>query len=353
MTSSSPWGDMTIHLDLPRTAAELPVVAPLRGGPVLRWAVLGPGEIAHDFTSALLTHTDQVVVAVGSRSAARAESFARSFDIPRAYDSYDRAINDPSVDVVYVATPNITHSQLAVQAMSSSKHVLIEKPFAVDATDARGIVSAARATGMFAMEAMWTAFLPQTRIIECLVTSGAIGEVTAVFADFGVNFGDGEGHVFEPAGGGVLRDIGIYPLWLADWVLGEHSRLTVTGSARRVDEQAAMILDYPSGAQALLHTTMLADSPVTATIMGTAGRIEINSPFLMPDGFTIVDDDGGTVPWLDPTPLRLRDGLAWQAVAVAKYVAEGHTQAPLHTLDDALRLTQAIDEARGKLGTTN
>src|SRR5699024_10037929 len=110
---------------------------------------------------------------------------------------------------------------------------------------------------------------------------------------------------------------------------------------RRVDEQAAMILDYPSGAQALLHTTMLADSPVTATIMGTAGRIEINSPFLMPDGFTIVDDDGGTVPWLDPTPLRLRDGLAWQAVAVAKYVAEGHTQAPLHTLDDALRLTQA------------
>ncbi len=339
---------------LPMTAAELPVVAPLRGGPVLRWAVLGPGEIAGDFVRAL-RHTDQRVTAVGSRSADRARAFADAHGVPRAFGSYQDAVTADDVDIVYVATPNAVHRPLAVLAAEAGRHVLIEKPFATDPEDAAAIIEAVRAAGVFAMEAMWSRFLPQTAVIGHLVADGAIGEIRSVYADFGADFSDLVGApVFDPAlGGGALRDIGIYPVWLARWLLGPHRRLTATGTmtASGVDEQVAVVLDH-DGSQSVLHTTMLTDTPTTAVINGTRGRIEIDRPFLMPSGFVLHDAAGQALPWRDPTTLRGRDGLAWQAVAIARHVADGLTESPWHTLADALALTTTLSEARRAVAGT-
>ena len=325
---------------------------PLRGGPTLRWGVLAPGGIATDWVAAMHANTDQRVVAVASRSADRAAEFAQKHGIERSYGSYDQLVADPGVDIVYIAAPNVFHQPLALLAIAAGKHVLIEKPLGIDAADAQVIVDAARAAGVFAMEAMWTRFLPQTTIIAQLLAQGELGDVAMVTADFGANFGAPSGQpVFDPAmGGGSLRDIGIYPVWFSQFVLGAPSAAVATGQmlASGVDAQAAVILDHATGAQAVLHTTMLADTPTEARISGTRARVEVRTPFYAPNGFAFVHDEE-RIEFTDGTGLRGREGLAFQTTAIAQHIAAGRTEAPEHPLDTSLTVLRTLDGLRGQI----
>lgn len=329
-----------------------PTAAPLRGGPTLRWGVLAPGGIATDWVNTLHANTDQRVVAVASRSAERAAEFAQNNGIERSYGSYEQLAADPDVDIIYIAAPNVFHRPLALLAIAAGKHVLIEKPLGVDAADARAIADAARAAGVFAMEAMWSRFLPQSTVISRLLADGELGDVTIVTADFGSDFGELHGHpVFDPEmGGGSLRDIGIYPVWFSRFVLGTPSSLLARGRMldSGVDGQAAMLLGYPSGAQAVLHTTMLADTPTEARINGTRGRVEVRTPFYAPNGFSFVRDDNRTE-FRDGTGLRGREGLAFQATAIAQHVADGRTEAPEHPLAVSIEILGTIDALRAQI----
>jgi predicted dehydrogenase len=222
---------------------------------------------------------------------------------------------------------------------------------AADAAEAAAVVDAAHAAGVFAMEAMWSSYLPQSSIIRALLADDVLGTISVVTADFGANFFDEpDAIVFRPElAGGVLRDIGIYPLWFSSFVLGQPQQIVATGTLTDtgVDEQVAMILTAPSGAQSLLSTTMRADTPVRATISGTAARIEVDSPFLMPSGFTLYDATSSeSLTWHDTSGLVGRDGLAWQAVAVAQHVADGLAESPVHPLDETLAILATLDEAR-------
>jgi len=329
-----------------------PTATPLRGGPTLRWGVMAPGGIATDWVAALHKHTDQRVVAVASRSAERAEAFARANGIERSYAGYEQLAADPDVDIVYIAAPNVHHRPLALLAIAAGKNVLIEKPLGVDAADARAIVEAARAAGVFAMEAMWTRFLPQSTIIAELISARELGDIALVTADFGADFGDRRDQpVFDPAmGGGSIRDIGIYPVWFSRFVLGAPSAALAQGRMldSGVDGQAAMILSHTGGAQAVLHTTMLAHTPTEARINGTRGRIEVRTPFYAPNGFAFVRGEERTE-FTDETGLRGRDGLAFQATAIAKHIAEGRTEAPEHPLDVSLDILGTLDELRAQV----
>lgn len=326
-----------------------PRVVPLRGGPALRWGVLGPGEIAGDFVATLHANTDQRAHGVASRSPERATRFAAQHGIPRSYRDYEQLLADPGIDIVYVSSVNSQHRPLAELAIAAGKHVLIEKPIGVDADDARAIARAARAAGVFAMEAMWSRYLPQTDVLRQLLDDGVLGEIRLVTADFGADFGtDHSAPVFrEDLGGGVLRDIGIYPVWFARFVLGHPVSAFATGfrAETGVDGQVAMTLTSADGAQALLHATMFADTPTVASVSGTLGRVELRSPFLMPDGFDLVKGDERHS-WSDESGLRLREGLCWQAVAVAQHIADGLTESPIHSLDDSIAIMGLLDEAR-------
>lgn len=326
--------------------------APLRGGPLLNWGVLAPGGIATDWVAAMHAHTDQRVVAVASRSAERAAEFAQKNGIERSYGSYEQLVADPAVDIIYIAAPNVFHRPLALLAIAAGKHVLIEKPLGIDAADAQEIVAAARAAGVFALEAMWTRFLPQTTIIAQLLAAGDLGDLKIVTADFGANFGDPAGQpVFDPAmGGGSLRDIGIYPVWFSRFALGAPNSLAATGRmlASGVDGQAAMILGHPSGAQAVLHTTMLADTPTEARINGTRARVEVRTPFYAPHGFAVVRDEERTE-FTDGTGLRGREGLAFQTTAIAHHIAAGRTEAPEHPLDVSIEILETLDTLRAQV----
>ena len=330
---------------------------PLRGGATLRWGILAPGDIAKDFVHAMHTHTDQRAIAVAGRSLERAQAFAQKNGIPHAYDDHRAVVDSPDVDIVYVAAPHSEHKRLALLAIAAGKPVLIEKPIALTAAEAREIRDAAARAKVFAMEAMWTRYLPQTDVMVQLRDDGVLGDLRLAIADFGTRGAtDPAGRIYNPAlGGGALLDLGMYPVWFSRFWLGRPDKVITAGSLTDtgVDAQTAIVLNYASGAQALLSTTLLAFSPARASLTGTEARIEVNPWMAVPAGFELVKPGKGDIrlQYVNDTPLQFRDGLAWEAAAVAQHVADGLMDSPLHPLAFAIETMETMDTIRRQVGT--
>ena len=344
---------------LPSALPE-PTNTPLRGGPVLRWGILAPGVIADAWTTTVHQHTDQRVAAVASRDAGRAAAFASRHGIPVSYGDYQQLLDDPAIEIVYIAPPHTEHVALALRAIGAGKHVLIEKPLATSEADARKVFDAARAANVFAMEALWTRFLPQTTVIRRLLDDGVLGPLRLATADFGEVFGyDPASRAFDPIlGGGALLDIGIYSLWWTTFALGSPDSASAYGSLAPtgVEEQATVVTQH-GGALGIATATMMASTPNLAAVTGEHARLEVDRPFWEPGGFTLsaaTAGSGGTAQpplrFTDPSTLRYREGLAYQATAVAAHIAEGRTEAPEHPAERTLELLRIIDGARRELG---
>lgn len=329
-----------------------PNVTPLRGGPVLRWGVLAPGAIANDWVATVHANTDQRVVAVASRTLSRAQEFARKHGIAQAYGSYAELVGDPNVDVVYIAAPHSEHRTLALLAIAAGKHVLIEKPIALNATEAQEIAHAARTAGVFAMEAMWTRYLPQSDVIAQLVEGGAIGDVRLVTAILGWRWPfDPASRGFDPAlGGGAMLDAGVYSHWFAQFILGEPATIHAVGTLAPtgVDSETSVALQTAEGRLGAVTTSIVADTATLAAVYGTGGSIRFETSFVFPATFRLVTPQGEAV-FTDDSGLTGREGLAWQATALAQFVADGRIESPLHSLDDSIALMRTIDEVRRQL----
>jgi len=227
--------------------------------PALRWGVLGTGWIAERFVRALRASTTQQVVAVGSRSQASADRFARAAGVGTAHGSPEALVADPGVDVIYVATPHQAHRAGALLAIDAGKHVLVEKPLGLDAAQAEEVAAAAAAAGVFCMEAMWTLLLPRLDVVRQVLEQGLLGDVRTVLADHGERF-DPPHRILDPAmAGGSLLGLGSYLTALATWTLGPAKDVYATGELTPggVNGQAAMILTHEGGARSVLHTTLL------------------------------------------------------------------------------------------------
>ena len=338
---------------LPSALPE-PTNTPLRGGTALRWGILAPGVIADAWTTTVHANTDQRVVAVASRDAGRAAEFARRHGIRTSYGDYEQLVADPDVDVVYIAPPHTEHKRLALLAIAAGKHVLVEKPLATSEADAREIFDAATAANVFAMEAMWNRFLPQTTIIRRLLDDGVLGDLRLAAAEFGEVFGyDPTSRAFDPAlGGGALLDIGIYSLWWTTFVLGAPTSMVVRGSLAPtgVEEQAVVVTQHDPAAVGIATSTMMASIPNTASVTGEDARIEVDRPFWEPGGFRLTAGDE-QLSFTDPSPIRGRGGLTYQATAVAAHVANGLREAPEHPHARTLEILRIIDDARRELGS--
>src|SRR4051794_3081302 len=262
----------------------------------VRWGLMATGGIARGFANDLRLLADSELLAVGSRSPAAAEAFAAELDVPRAYGTYGDLAADPEVDAVYVSTPHPGHLAATITALEQGKAVLCEKPFAMDRAEAQLMVDAARANGVFLMEAMWTRFLPHVARIREILAAGTLGELVYLTAEHGQWFADDAEHrLFAPSlGGGALLDLGIYPVSFAHFVFGPPADVTAvsTPAFTGVDGTTSMILRYDSGAHAVLTTTLAAASANPAAIYGTAARIEVDGVFYVPTSFRVVSRSG-------------------------------------------------------------
>ena len=331
-----------------------PVLPVLRGGPVLRWGVLAPGFIAAKFVEALHEHTDQEVIAVASRSLERAEQFARFHGIAQAFGSYERLVADTPVDIVYVAAPHTEHKRLALLAIAAGKHVLVEKPLAVTAADARDIAEAAQAAGVFAMEALHSRFHPRISVIEQVLAGGDLGEVTLATADLSVGFAVDRGsRIYNPAlAGGAMLDLGIYPVWFARLALGQPAGIVAFGRRAEtgVDAQVSAILTSSGGAQASIATSILSYTSGHASINGTRGRIFVDGRHHLPGGLTVFGAKNEVIAeFRDESGIERMHGLCRQAAWVARHVADGLRDSPLHPLAASIELLETIDAIRGQV----
>jgi predicted dehydrogenase len=320
----------------------------MNDGP-LRWGILGTGGIASTFAEDLRLTDSGVVGAVGSRSQDAADRFADEFGIEERHPSYESLVADPEVDVVYVATPHPSHRENAILALRAGKPVLVEKPFAMNAAEAAEIVAVAREEKLFAMEAMWTRFLPHIALIRDWLAAGALGEIVTVTADHGQWFAeDPEFRLFAPElGGGALLDLGIYPVSFAAMILGHPNRIAavIDPAFTGVDAQTSMVFGYESGAQAVLTCTLRAKSPTRAAIVGTDARIEIDGDFYAPATVTLLPRDG------EPTRIESTHegrGLRHQADEVARRLAAGDLESPLMGLDESIAIMGTMDAVQAQ-----
>lgn len=317
----------------------------------IRWGIIGTGGIAATFAGDLKLLPDAQVVAVGSRSQESADRFGERFGIPRRYPTYEQLAADPEVDAVYVSTPHPLHDPNALIAIRAGKAVLVEKPFTLNAKEARELVSEARARGTFLMEAMWTRHLPHIVALREILNQGRIGAVRSVMADHGQWFTRDAAHrLFNPdLGGGALLDLGVYPISFASMILGTPSKITAVSDQAftGVDAQTGILLQYEGGQQAVLFTSLETRTPNWACVNGTEARIEIDGVFYAPSRFRIVSRDGGVEQFDFP---HEGHGLRHQAATVGRCLRDGRTESDAMPLDESIAIMETMDEIRRQIG---
>ena len=254
------------------------------------------------------------------------------------------------MDAIYVATPHAMHSQNAILAITAGKPVLVEKPFSGNAHQARAMIEAAKIHKVPLMEAMWSRFLPHFIRLREIVSSGAIGEIISIQADHGQQLPKNPYfrlHAPELAGGALL-DLGIYPISLASMLLGRPEHILAKSELNEsgVDAQTSTIFSYKNGAHAILTTTLLVRSPCIATIVGSLGRIEIDSNFYTPTSMrTIINCETIEYP-----NTYVGHGLREQALAFENIVRSGKIESPVMNHGESLAIMETLDEIRKQIG---
>ncbi|MEM1353737.1 MAG: Gfo/Idh/MocA family oxidoreductase [Planctomycetota bacterium] len=254
----------------------------------LRFGILSTGNIARQLAQGVGTGGKRSnLAAAASRSMDSARDFARRYNIPTAHGSYDALLADPSVDTVYNALPNALHKQWTLKALAAGKHVLCEKPLAMNHAEAVQMFDAAKKHGRVLIEAFMYRCHPQTQAIVKAVRDGAIGQVKLVRTSFCYRTKKIAGNVrFDPAlGGGALMDIGCYCIDFTRLILGEEpSSILAVGRMHDsgVDIAASGVMQYPSGAEATFSCGMDTQASNLAQVCGTEGYIDVPIPWKPP-----------------------------------------------------------------------
>jgi predicted dehydrogenase len=316
----------------------------------LRWGILATGLIAGLFTADLL-RMGHKVTAVGSRSDQTARRFAAQFGIAKAHGSYEALFADPEVDIVYVATPHPLHAANATAALEAGKHVLVEKPFTINAAEAQKVVDLAERRGLVVLEAMWTRFLPHMLRIREIVSSGALGEIRAVIADHTQDLPDDPTHRLNALelGGGALLDLGIYPISFTWDILGAPQSVQATArfKATGADAEVATLFRHAGGAVSLTLSISDAAGPNVATVIGTQGRINIDSVWYEPTNFLVYDNQGNVVEAYKSS-VQGR-GMQYQAAEVERLINAKKLVSEILPLAETVAIMRTLDAIRAQI----
>ncbi|CAD0005709.1 Gfo/Idh/MocA family protein [Flavobacterium chungangense] len=314
----------------------------------IRWGIIGLGNIANQFATDLKLIEEAELIAVASRDITKANEFAKNHDCDKFYGSYDELFSDDQVDIIYIATPHNSHAELSIRAMQNGKHVLCEKPLSLSYYEAVQMIEASKKYNKFFMEAFWTRFIPSIRELMSKVESGKIGSVKYLKADFAYyNSELGVRLTEKKLGGGALYDIGVYPLFLSYIILGipEEILAKSTYHTTGVDLQTTMILQYQS-AQSVLHAGLVSASDMKATISGTQGRIDIDSPWFMTEGYSIIENE-------EEEKFRISNigkGYAHEAIECHVCIKNNQIESKLWSHQNSLDLSSIVEEVKNQIG---
>jgi predicted dehydrogenase len=265
----------------------------------LKWGVLGVAKIATEKVIPAMQRAELCdVAAIASRDEERAREAAGRLGIARAYGSYEALLADPDIEAIYNPLPNELHVPWTIKALEAGKHVLCEKPVALDAGEAQTLIAARDKAGNLVAEAFMVRYHPQWRRVRELAQSGAIGRVGAIQTFFSYRLLDPENVRNRPPGGGGLYDIGCYAIVTARYVFGaEPTRVVATldrDPTFGTDRLASAILEFPGGRQLTFSAATQLSPHQRVTVVGEAGRIEVAVPFnaLTDRPMQVVIDDG-------------------------------------------------------------
>jgi predicted dehydrogenase len=320
------------------------------------WGILGPGRIAEKFCADLHLVPDAHVAAVGSRSTERADEFAARHG-GTSYGDYAEMVQDPGVDIVYVATPHSLHAEHARLALDAGKAVLCEKPMTMDAASAQELFDHADARGGFLMEAMWMTCHPLVQEVRRLLTDPAHGTPRQVHADLGfvVNPEPTDRLADPELGAGVLLDMGIYPLTFASYFLGEPEELTaVANVSGGVDTNLAIAGRYPGGAMAALTATMTCQSSRMASIATEIGRFDFSRDFHHPAAVTWTSywEPEGVTKAVTCDRQVIGRGYGNEIVEAQRCLRAGLTESPMVPRAQTLAILRQMDSLRVQLGVS-
>lgn len=317
----------------------------------IRWGIIGTGNIAHLFASDFCHVKAGELRAVASRHKASADVFAEEFNIELAFVDYYSLINSHEVDVVYIATPHVYHFDLAKACILAGKAVLCEKPFTLNEGQSKELYDLALEHNVFVMEAMWTRFNPVIEQVIEWVEEGEIGTLNSIQASF--NFvapTDPEHRLMKlEMGGGALLDIGIYPVFLAQLFFGKPDFVqnqAVIGDTE-VDLFEQILLGWESGQLASLDASLISCNPNRATLSGSKGYIEIDSPWYKAKSCRIVSADNTERLVSIDFPGQ---GYQFEVDEVNRCLEEGLLQSPNYSWEDSLALIATLDEIRQDIG---
>ena len=320
---------------------------------IFRFGIIGPGKIATKFCDSLKTLSSEAqVYAVASRDGSRAKDFASIFKAPKNFSSYEELVKDPLVDIVYIATPHPFHFEQAMVCLNHGKAVLCEKPLTISYSQTAKLVELARAKKVFLMEAMWSRFIPALVQMKEVIDKGEIGDIKFMHADFGfVAPNNLDMRTFNKSlGGGAQLDVGVYPMFLALWLLGkpDYIKAFAALASTGADENTTALFGYKSGATASIFSSFVADSVKEAIITGTKGTITVHAAWHKAVSFTVKKNDMDQSEFFEfPYP---SNGLQFQAVEAMQCLREGKTESSKLSLDMSLMMAEVADEIKRQIG---
>lgn len=319
----------------------------------MRVGYIGAGNISGQMAETIARMSEVENYAVAARDPERAREFAERWGFSHAYDSYEELLADPDVDLVYVALPHSHHHRWTIAALEAGHHVLCEKAFAANERQAREMIECSRERGLLLAEAIWTRYMPSRKMIEEIVSSGEIGEVTTVAANLGYRV-DGNARMTDPAlAGGALLDLTVYPLNFASMVLGNRIRriaASMVPAVTGVDGQDNVMIEYESGQMASLFSTMYAMTDREGQILGTKGFITVEN-INNPQVIRVYASDGLTRELTREIAVPEQiTGYEYELLSCERAIEAGALECPEMPHAETLELMRQMDEIRRQFG---
>ncbi|XP_055947268.1 trans-1,2-dihydrobenzene-1,2-diol dehydrogenase-like isoform X3 [Argiope bruennichi] len=324
-----------------------------------KWGVVSAGKICHDFVTAVQSIPEggqHEFVAIAARSLASAKEFASNHNIPKAYGSYEELAKDPDVEVVYIGTVASHHFAVGKLMLENGKHVLMEKPFALNLKQAKMLIEIARRENRFLMEAVWSRFFPAYKLLMELIEKGTIGDVVHVNVKFGLPLLSVQRVMSKAVGGGTILDLGIYTINAVTMIYKGEKPKKIAAVGHLNDDGVDITMNssllYSNNRTANIASNALAEFPNDLVITGTKGHIRIPNPFWCPTT-VITDENKYEFPLpetINPCNFTNSSGLRFEAMEVRECLKKGALESEIMPLMDTEIMTAISDEIRHQLG---